>query len=534
MFGIPTHLLAKVTVTETTSVVTLSVNPIVIAALSFTPRHLLVRVNGFATSAAEVALRFNGDSGSNYHRQMVRGQSTTAASGQFLAETSYKFGSFGTSLTTPSGGEALIADALSTRGLKNAVALTGYQGEGEVVSFQGRWDNTAAITSVTIINTGSGDFGAGSTFELCVVDESFNVDQDGDGEEILTGTGAFSYVTIPDSDGDLVHIANIRSGRDNAGDNLILFFNSDETATNYDAQFMVGNGSTFEAYHRDDAVIGYSPGNQSQAGCFGITVAVTQNYANASNDKNTEVLTGFIRSADDSAASSNSVLTPLSRRWGSTAAITSSQFESQQTDQSLVGSMVSTYVVPQNLIERQEITGSTSDPTVVTFSDIPQTYDHLELLIYARTDRDSQPLDYVYMEFNDDTTSANYPRQVLRAEATTVSAFVQDNDAVLTITGNTGTANAFGSGTVTIHNYTKTDRNTHRLSAGGHDIFFEFISSQWENTAAVTKIHLHNVAADDFQVGSVFMLRGINAPPGAATDIATINGITAANIEAVN
>ena len=528
MFNIPTVTIASRKLGVAESSVTLNVNT---SAVSFTPRHLVVRVNGFTTSASEVALRFNGDSGSNYHRQMVRGQSGTAASGQFLAETSYKFGSFGTSLTTPSGGEVLIADALSTRGLKNAVALTGYQGEGEVVSFQGRWDNTAAITSVTIINTGSGNFGAGSTFELCVVDESFKVD-----EEILTGTGAFSNVTIPDSDGDLVHIANIRSGRDNAGDNLILFFNGDETATNYDAQFMVGNGSSFTAYHRDDAVIGYSPATLSQAGCFGLTVAVTQNYANASNDKNTEVFTGFIRSASDSAAAYNSLFTPLSRRWGSTAAITSSQFESQQTDTSLVGSMVSTYVVPKNLIQRQEITGSTSDPTVVTFSDIPQTYDHLELLIYARTDRGSQPLDYVYMEFNDDTTSANYPRQVLRAEATTVSAFVQDNDAVLTITGNTGAANAFGSGTVTIYNYTKTDRHTHRLSAGGHDVFVELISSRWENTAAVTKIHLHNVAADDFQVGSVFELRGIKKPASAAAagDMTSVSGVAVANITAVN
>ena len=97
MFNIPTQRLAKVTVTETTTAVTLSVNPIVIAALSFTPRHLLVRVNAKTASTAgyerdNIQLQFNGDTGSNYNVHYLSGVGSSNNAGRINGATTYLMG----------------------------------------------------------------------------------------------------------------------------------------------------------------------------------------------------------------------------------------------------------------------------------------------------------------------------------------------------------------------------------------------------------------------------------------------------------
>ena len=207
MFNIPTQRLAKVTVTETTSAVTLSVNPIVIAALSFTPRHLVVRVNAKTASTAgyerdNIQLQFNGDTGSNYNVHYLAGvgSSTGAARingaatylmGQTAADDAYWF----------AGGECLIPDALSTRTHKSIISLTG-SNEDIVQAVAGRWASTAAIVNVTFTCYQSpNQWLAGSTFELCVVDESFNID-----EQIKGSDGTFTVSSIAAADGDLVVI----------------------------------------------------------------------------------------------------------------------------------------------------------------------------------------------------------------------------------------------------------------------------------------------------------------------------------------
>jgi hypothetical protein len=460
---------------------------------------------------------------------------TKAAGGEADVTGIGLLGNIGPNANQWTPGEILLPDALSTRTHKSALSYSGRY-DTVVRTAAGRWASTAAITSVTLYaapDSSFAPFAAGSTFELCVVDESFNIDQDGDGQQILGSDGTFSVGSISAADGDLVCIGNVRSDREANWDAMDMKLNSDATGGNYPTQWLYGVGTGTHAWTGTTLQVADGlPDENNAAGVFGAFVSQITNFSDGSNDRVVTTLSGA-----HAPAAPRGEVNLITTRWNNTSAVTAIDYEASNssTGNFVVGSMLSTYAVPKNLIERQEITGSTSDPTVVTFSDVPQTYDHLELSIYARTDRDSQTLDYVYMEFNDDATSANYPRQVLRGAATTASAFQQDLDAVLTITGNTGTANAFGSGAVTIYNYTKTDRHTHRLSAGGHDVIFDLISSRWENTAAVTKIHLHNAAADDFQVGSVFTLRGINSTVAAATsDVAALNGIAPADIEAVN
>ena len=146
MFGIPTQRLAKVTVTETTSAVTLSVNPIVIAALSFTPRHLLVRTQTQATSGnPNLFVRFNGDSGSNYNSQVFYGYATSAGAWAGTNTTALNLiGNIDDLSNAFSVNETLFPDVLSTHTHKTTIYLSGRLEEA-VEAEEGRLENTAAI-----------------------------------------------------------------------------------------------------------------------------------------------------------------------------------------------------------------------------------------------------------------------------------------------------------------------------------------------------------------------------------------------------
>ena len=79
-----------------------------------------------------------------------------------------------------------------------------------------------------------------------------------------------------------------------------------------------------------------------------------------------------------------------------------------------------------------------------------------------------------------------------------------------------------------------TDRHKSYFSTGGTSGNHAVVSARWLDTSAISTIAL-TVNADDYLAGSVFTLRGIHSTvAAAATDIETINGIAAADIEAVN
>jgi hypothetical protein len=140
--------------------------------------------------------------------------------------------------------------------------------------------------------------------------------------------------------------------------------------------------------------------------------------------------------------------------------------------------------------------------------------------------------------FNGDT-GTNYAAQVLEATGTSVGAgsLTGQTDmpfAALT-EGKSGAANEMSSGSFTVQNYTKTDRHKHLLAAYGvNERRLHLGSNRWASTAAVTSIAITQDFGD-FIAGSVFTLRGINSTVAAATsDVAALNGIAPADIEAVN
>lgn len=180
MLSIPTRKLPnEVELSGTSSSVTITVDT---SGLPFTARHLVVQFNARASSSTpEIKARFNSDSGSNYNRQMLRGQSSTAAALRASGEDGFIFGSVVSTANVFSSGELLIPDAFSTRSHKSLVALSG-PAETEVTLWAGRWADISAITSVTLVPSTS-TFAAGSTFKLLVVDERYAIPG---AEKILT------------------------------------------------------------------------------------------------------------------------------------------------------------------------------------------------------------------------------------------------------------------------------------------------------------------------------------------------------------
>jgi hypothetical protein len=532
MFNIPTQRLAKVTVTEPTTDVTLSVNPIVIAALSFTPRHLVVRVNGRLDGAftwGSTEIQFNGDTGTNYSTQRLEGAGTNATATRANGVTSlYSIIMPGDSAAanTFGGGEVLIPDALSTRTHKSSIALSGAH-ELNVRTVAGRWASTAAITSVTI-GAFTDDFMAGSTFELCVVDESFNID-----EQIKTGDGTFTVSSIAAADGDLVVIGNLRSDRSGAGDAVVHNINDDGTSGNYAGQALYGDNTSAGAF-TSTLNIANITGNTATTSAFGVMVGQFSNFADGANDPAYNFLAGY------HAASNNASVYLYSTRRNNVEAITKLEFSPESSTNFITGSMLSTYAVPKNLITRTELASAASS---VTFSSIPQTYDHLELTVYTQNDRGGgATVDQCLISINSDSTSANYDRQRLSgSDGSSVSAQTSAAQREIMRTPATAAgANVFGGGTATFYNYTKTDRHKHLLAAAGlaeptYGGIMDVMSMRWENTAAITSITLANETATNFIAGSVFTLRGINSTaPATASDVAALNGIAPADIEAVN
>ena len=519
MFNIPTLPVVSKTLTASTPNVTLYYS-----SPGGTPRHLVVRTNVRATSGTpNLFMRLNGDSGSNYNIQALQGysSSTFAWRGTGIAYFSFPDAIVSTA-NEFSSMETLFPDALSTRSHKSALSFNG-RTEDNVRVAAGRWASTAAITSITFY-TSAEAFAAGSTFELCVVDESFNIDQDGNGELILGSDGTFTVSSISAADGDLVVIGNLRDASSNYAQVSTYQLNGDSTATNYNVQKLEGAISSVQSSSENNNRFASISGNTAATSVYSPTVTQVTNFSDGSNDRVTTTLYGYHTGTSDTY---NASVGARTSRWNNTAAITS--YVLPLTYES--GSMLSTYAVPKNLITRTELASAAGS---VTFSSIPQTYDHLELTLYIRGDSAGQPEAGLANSFNGDTTASNYKRQHLIAYGTTVGAGTGDNLTPVDFPAATATANVFGSVTYTIQNYTKTDRHKHYMVTAGDagENELRLTSNRWANTAAISSI-VFTPSAGNFIAGSVFTLRGISATP-STTNIDDVNGIAIANVQAIN
>jgi hypothetical protein len=156
----------------------------------------------------------------------------------------------------------------------------------------------------------------------------------------------------------------------------------------------------------------------------------------------------------------------------------------------------------------------------IDISSIPQTYQHIEILISARTDRAATD-DLPTLRFNNDS-AANYDYNEIAAISTSdtvTSVAAQTSGRWGFIVGNTATADNFSAARITIPNYAMTNqrkswiswssiiKTTGTSSTYGQNLF----AGMWRSTAAINRITLLPGTGPNFLAGTVVSIYGIPA-----------------------
>jgi hypothetical protein len=139
----------------------------------------------------------------------------------------------------------------------------------------------------------------------------------------------------------------------------------------------------------------------------------------------------------------------------------------------------------------------TSSSSPITFSNIPQGYKDLKLVMSLRG-ANANTYNYVSIAFNGVTTN-QVMRTVGGGDLSTAQSSNQTNFQVLS-TGNNATANIFGNHELYIPNYTSSNNksasfeavNENNSTASGA-VYLQMNALSWSNTAAITSVSLTGV-----------------------------------------
>ena len=162
---------------------------------------------------------------------------------------------------------------------------------------------------------------------------------------------------------------------------------------------------------------------------------------------------------------------------------------------------------------------ATSNTATVTFSDIPQSYEHLQLRIFCRTNRNVSDGDYLLMRFNSISSTASYYAQhylrgngsavLAAADGTGTASYLERFPALNT------TASTFGTAIIDILDYTNTNKNKVWRSLAGYDgngdasANIRLASGMLLSTPAISSITLTSGTDSSFVQNSSFALYGI-------------------------
>lgn len=153
-----------------------------------------------------------------------------------------------------------------------------------------------------------------------------------------------------------------------------------------------------------------------------------------------------------------------------------------------------------------------SGPLTITFSDIPQTYSHLQIRAHIRPSAGND----LRMQINGDTTGTNYYSHYLNGagggSATTGSGSTY-------YTGNglgynaADLANVYGAHIIDILDYSNTTKNKTTRTFHGVDYNgsgqVALFSGLWRNTSAVNSIVFSNLSGGTFTTNSQIALYGV-------------------------
>lgn len=148
--------------------------------------------------------------------------------------------------------------------------------------------------------------------------------------------------------------------------------------------------------------------------------------------------------------------------------------------------------------------------------DIPQTYRLLRLTATLRSDRAASDADGVAVQFNGDSTDANYDYQVLTASASTAASSFASNAAAGLATASTADAGRFGHLDMLIPDYAGANLKVAPFTASriptvasANKQFRSGVFS-WLDTDAITSIRLNPTIGTNFIAGCTVTLQGLS------------------------
>jgi hypothetical protein len=134
------------------------------SSIPSTYTDLVLIMNAKGTGAANPALRFNGDTATNYSSTVLHGSGSTGSSFYYTTATSIKTHNFGNAMNGV--WTSYIANIQNySNTTTNKSCIMRYNATSEVDAGTGSWRSTSAITSVTIVSDDT-SYDVGSTFTL--------------------------------------------------------------------------------------------------------------------------------------------------------------------------------------------------------------------------------------------------------------------------------------------------------------------------------------------------------------------------------
>jgi hypothetical protein len=124
---------------------------------------VIVAVPIAGSGGADLSIRFNSDSGSNYSHTILWGTGSSAGSNRYSNQTYILCDYYGSVGSNPSTRFINVMNYSNTTTYKTVLARAGNAGSG-TDAIVGTWRNTAAITTIDIFQGPT--FGVGSTFTL--------------------------------------------------------------------------------------------------------------------------------------------------------------------------------------------------------------------------------------------------------------------------------------------------------------------------------------------------------------------------------
>jgi hypothetical protein len=159
--------------------------------------------------------------------------------------------------------------------------------------------------------------------------------------------------------------------------------------------------------------------------------------------------------------------------------------------------------------------------TTISFTNIPQTYTHLQIRLCAAENTAGV---YFTATYNSDTAQTSYPRNRFNTSSATSTASSStinvDNTTSSAMLGSPLYSATYpGVAIADIYDYTNTNKQKTTRSLFGQDAnnsgILEMHSSVWLNTAAITRIDVRcdksggDIATSKFNAGSIISLYGI-------------------------